>query len=254
MPSYEVVSKESHQNRYWEPVKNFKFAAHDALCSLVMQEVPKAVLHLPIAFSKAGEHFALFVVQSLSEGDNYLIDEAGNWLAGYIPAAYRGYPFALAESEGQQFLCIDRDSGLINELEGEAFFDEFGEPSPRIKEILEFHSQVSLNKQSTHALCRLLEELGLLEPWPITVKKGEKELPVEGLFRVNETKLNTLDADMLTTLRDKGALPLIFCQLLSMQNLALIIEKGSTIDTATALPDEVFDFAYGDGNISFDGI
>lgn len=253
MPNYEAVSKELHKNKYWKPVSNFRFAAQDALCSLVMQEAPKAVLHLPIAFSKAGEHFALFAVQGLKDGENHLIDAAGNWLTGYIPAAYRGYPFALANSDEQLVLCIDTDSGLINDNEGEAFFDELDEPSPRIKEILDFLSQVATNKQTTHTLCLLLAELELLEPWPITVNIEDKDVSVEGLYRISEAKFNTLDTDTLTSLRDKGALPLIFCQLLSMQNLAHIVEKTSQSSPSTALPNKLFDLG-GDGNISFESI
>lgn len=224
MPNYEVVSQDVHKNLRWNPINDYTFAARDALSPLVMQEAPMAALHLPIAFTKTGEHFGLFAVQGLEAGSNYLVDAAGQWLAAYIPATYRAYPFALGTSEDQQqLLCIDSDSGLINSTEGYTFFDEQGAPGKQVQETLDFLSQVAANRQATQELCLLLEEFELLEPWLISVKKGDKEVPVAGLFRVNEAKFNTLEADALLNLRDKGALPLIFCQLISIQNLPRIM-------------------------------
>lgn len=40
-----------------------------------------------------------------------------------------------------------------------------------------------------------------------------------GLFRIDEDALNALDTEAFLQLRKMGALPLIYCQLLSIQNL-----------------------------------
>ena len=256
MPHYVAVSKELHLYKRWSASSNFKFASKDALCPLVMQEAPRAALQLPIAFSKAGDHIGLFVLQGLEAGSNYLVDNEGRWLAEYIPAAYRGYPFILATTDNNDLvLCFDMDSGLISETEGNAFFDDEGKPGTRINEALEFLSSFSANSQKTHLVCLLLEELDILEPWPINIKKGDQNVPVGGLFRVNEIKFNSLDVENFVKLRDKGALPLIFCHLLSMQNLARIAHLFKTQSTTTALPQELdFDFTDDNGNISFDGL
>lgn len=256
MPNYEFVSKELHKNKRWKPISNFNFASRDALCPLVMLETTKAALHLPIAFSKTGEHFGLFAVQSFDASSNYLVDGEGRWLAGYIPAAYRGYPFALVSTDAEkQVLGIDTDSGLLNSSEGNIFFNEKDEPSAQIVEILDFLSQIAANHSITHTLCLMLEELDLLEPWPISIKRGEDDVAVEGLYRVNEEKFNSIDTDALANLRDKGALPLIFCQLISMQNLTRIAQLANPPATATKLAEEVsFDIASDYGSISFEGL
>lgn len=251
MPNYVAVSKELHKNMFWKPVSNFSFAAQDALCPIVIQEAPRAALHLPIAFSKMGDHFGLFVVQGFEPGSNYLVDATGNWLAGYIPAAYRGFPFALTNAEDQQVLCFDSDSGLINDKEGNTFFDETGEPSAQIKQTLDFLSQVSQNHSVTVALCLLLEKLDLLEPWPISVKKDDEDVSVDGLFCIDEGKFNSLKVEDLVTLRDRGVLALIYCQLLSMQNLARINPGSKPGELPLELP---FDLPNDDGNISFEGL
>jgi len=255
MPKYEVVSEDLYKHKYWKPNNSFNFTTNDALCPLVIEEAAKVSLILPIAFSKIGDHFGLFLVQGLEPGNNYLVNGSGQWLPNYVPAAYRAYPFALSSAQDdQQMLCFDTDSTLLSNTEGHDFFDNEGQPSAEITKTLEFLSNLSTNQQTTNSLCELLNEMDLLEPWPITIKKDKKELAVNGLYRINETKFNSLEAEPLLVLRDKGALPIIFCQLISMQNLSSIVQWAKSQSIDAALPSDLaFDYENEDGNINFDG-
>lgn len=259
MQKYEIVSKETHRDLRWKPANSFKFAAKDHLCCLVLDEAPRAALHVPIAFSKAtDEHFGLFALQGLEQGTNYFVNSIGEWLAGYIPAAYRGYPFALSDSgTGEQVLCIDSSSDSLSEVTGSAFFEEDGEPSAQIQKIMTFLSHIYRNHLATQALCTFLQEMDLFEPWPITVKQDEKDVTVKGIFRVNENKFNGLDAPALINLRDKGAFPLIFCQLISMQNYSTLaaLAPSSGVKASAAIPSEIsFDVGSTFGNLSFNDL
>lgn len=195
----------------------------------------------------------LRAVLGLGTGRNFVVGKAGSWLAGYIPAVYRGYPFALAPAkDDKQALCIITDS--ISDTEGEALFDDLGKPSEKVATIINFLSEIARNTSSTHAKCALLEKLDLLEAWPITIRNDETEKGVEGLIRINEEKFNALEDEALLELREQGALPLVFFQLLSMQNLNTIAQLAQAPNTQPILPEELsFDFSNDQGNISFDG-
>jgi hypothetical protein len=52
MPNYEAISKDLHKDKHWKPFSNYRFAAEDSICPIVALEVRKAVLHLPVAFTK----------------------------------------------------------------------------------------------------------------------------------------------------------------------------------------------------------
>ncbi len=219
-----------------------------------MHEIPKAALHMPIAFCRIGGSFELIAVQGLEPDCNYLVDSSGNWLGGYIPELYQNYPFSLASSDNQQVLCIDTDSDLISDNEGYPFFFD-DQPSSEIQEILKSLSKFTSNHLITKQMCKMLEQFELLEIWPISVKKEEREVAVSGLYRVAESKFNTLPAESLIKLRDKGALPLIFCHLLSMQNLALIAQWSKPFDSSSRVPEELsFNLPENGGNINFDGL
>ena len=192
-------------------------------------------------------------MQGLQSEHNDLVDAAGNWQAKYVPAIYRGYPFALGTTEDQQqVLCIDTESGLLSNTEGNQFFDDEGELSTQIRELLDFLSHIENSRRAARSLCILLVELDLLEPWPIAATVNGDDVSIEGLFRVNERKFNSLQAGPLLELKDKGALPIIFSQLLSMQNIAQFTRQTGT---PSELPDEFsFDLSNEGGNISFEGL
>lgn len=223
MTDYHVITHERHGHQYWLKQSGHRFASSDALCPLVAQELPKAMLSMPIGFMAEGDNFVPVAVQGLTPGQNLWVAADGRWLASYVPAPYRSYPFRMAPTEqGEQVLCIDEASGLISESAGEAFFDEDGTPAKSVLEILEFFNQIEANRQLTHSMCAVLQQHGLIQPWLITVQGEHGEQKVEGLFRIDEAALNALTAESLAEVRNAGGLTMAYCQLLSMQHLSTL--------------------------------
>lgn len=220
---YQVISRERHGLKHWLNHSNYNFAAGDALCPLVAQELPQAMMALPIGFMAEGEYFIPVAVQGLMPGQNLLVTADGRWLSTYIPAPYRIYPFHMATTEqGVQVLCIDEANGLIADNTGKPFFNEDGTPSTSVMEILEFFQQLDANRQVTKDICALLQQHDLIQPWPITVQREQGEQKVEGLFRIDEEMLNALTAESLAEVRKGGGLTMAYCQLLSMQHLSTL--------------------------------
>lgn len=200
---------------------HYAFASKDAMAALVAQEFPKAALSLPIGFVAAGESFAPVAVLGLQPGQNLFVSPEGRWLGGYIPAVYRGFPFLLADTEdGRQLLCINDAQGSISDTEGEAFFGADEQPTEAVKEVLNFLNQLASNRPGTLKVMSVLQKFALISPWPIKLQSADQqEKSVEGLYRIDEVALNKLPAEALEEVRQTGALPLIYCQLLSMQHL-----------------------------------
>lgn len=236
---YHVITRERHGLKRWSNQNGYSFAAADSLCPLVAQELSKALHSLPIGFVAEGEGFVLVAVQGLTPGKNVLVAPDGRWLSAYIPAAYRSYPFAMvAAQEGEQVLCFDEASGLLSDDAGELFFNEDGSPSQSMLKLLEFFQQIDANRQQTHKICTLLQQHGLIQPWPITVHREQGEQGVEGLFRIDEEALNMLPAEALVEVRNAGGLAVAYCQLLSMpliSNLAQLAQAHAEAEKASAV-------------------
>lgn len=213
------VSKERHASKRWQRYTHYHFAAADAIAPLVVQELPQAMMALPIGFVAVESRFVMVAVLGIAAGRNLFVAADGRWLAGYLPAAYRAYPFLLANiADDKQVLCINEGSGAVtDEPEGEAFFNDDGTLAQAVADVLNFLNQVQASREATNRICAMLQKHHLIQPWPI---KLQSEQTIQGLYRIDEAALNALPADAFLELREAGALPLVYCQLLSMQHLS----------------------------------
>src|SRR6056297_2371984 len=117
MPKLTAISKQNFANKSWTRFTSYQFAAKDNLTPLVVSEISKSVLNFPMAFIKQQDTFILVAVLSLTPGQNMFVAPNGQWLGGYVPAAFRGHPFSLqkAKDRDEFVLCVDQESGLIND-------------------------------------------------------------------------------------------------------------------------------------------
>jgi hypothetical protein len=255
--SLQVISREHHAGKRWQRYSSYSFAAGDAVAALVVQELPKAAMAVPVGFIAVDGGFMPVAVQGLQPGSNLFVSADGRWLAEYIPAAYRGYPFTLANTEdGQQVLCMVEESGLLSDTDGEPFFNEDGTPAQGVQDVLNFLTQVAANREATRRICAVLQEHGLIEPWPIQLQTDAGEQLVEGLYRTNEAALNALAPEAFEAVRAAGALPVVYCQLLSMQHLqklgALAQARAQQTAQLHTVDGELdLEFLNNEGTISF---
>lgn len=226
MTEFLAINPERHANKVWKRYTSYAFAARETVIPLLGAELSKAVPALPIGFTRDQDRYQLVAVTSLRPGENLFVAPGGQWLGAYIPAALRGYPFRLVQPEGaeQAILCIDEASGLVVEAVqgGEAFFDDQGQPSPVLKSVLDFLSQLERSRAVTQQAVNALAAAHLITPWALNLKQGEQTVPVTGLYRIDEAALNALDNDAFLKLRQAGALLVAYAQLLSMNQLAVL--------------------------------
>lgn len=223
MPRLEPISTIHYGNRRWRYPSGYRFASADTLAPLILQEMTRAVMSLPIALVQARGEVPAYrpaAILGLTPGRNLLVDSTGRWLGDYVPAAYRGHPFALAATtDGQRLVCVDMDSGLISDEEGEPFFTAEGKPTPAIEKIIDFLTQVTADQAVTTHACARLDQYRLIQPWPIQIRTESGQQQVTGAYRIDEPALSRLPAETLKELQACGALMLAYCQLLSMQHL-----------------------------------
>lgn len=223
------VSISRHQSLRWGNFDSYAFAAKDTVCPVVMSEMPKAASTLPLAFIAQGDGFIPVAVLGLTAETNAFVGADGLWQHAYVPAQYRGYPFLIAPTEdGEKLLCVNESSDLVGTQHDQLFFDAEGNLSPELQRIFDFWVQVEANRVQTLRFAKTLQDFDLLEPWEITVENEEGgSYQVTGLFRVNEKRLNELSDDLFAQVRAAGVLPMIYCQLFSMQHLPSVAQKAA---------------------------
>jgi len=220
-----ALNRERHQKLKIRIKENhFSFTAGTNSVLLAGSEFAEASRDYPIVFvGKEGGPFTAAVLVGLADKENLLVDENGVWEAGtYIPAFIRRYPFVLAGSEDAESLtvCVDESYSGLGEAAGEPLFAEDGKETEYLTNVVEFlrlfHNE--MKRASTFAI--KLSELGLLTPKIITVENNGRKHTLDGLWVVDEAKLNALDDEKMLALVRSGELGLIYAHLLSLNNVA----------------------------------
>jgi hypothetical protein len=228
MPQLNPITRKNYADKSWTRFSSYSFASKSSIASLVSAEIAKALAgRLPLAFVKEQDRYFLVAVLSFAPGTNLFVARDGKWLGEYIPAVFRSYPFMLARAEGKDdlILCVDEESRLVKEdKSAEPFFDDQGALSRQMQDIFSFLSQIEKNKAQTVRAVTALAEAGLITDWPLKIQDGDQEKPVTGLFRIDEAGLNALDDEGFLKLRKAGGLPIAYAQLLSMNNIQMLVQ------------------------------
>jgi len=230
MTEFTAIAPESHAQKAWKNVTDYGFSSENAIIQLVGAELSDAALAMPTGFIVHEAGYQLVAITSLQSGQNLYVAPDGKWLGTYIPSALRAYPFRLLKHESAEkpVLCINEASGLVVEgvEEGNDFFDDENQPTQGIKDILNFLTEVEASRVATQRAVNVLADAGLITSWVINLKQGEKDVPVEGLFRIDEAALNKLDDEDFLAVRGAGGLVLAYAQLFSMKQLVILERLG----------------------------
>lgn len=228
MANLQAISKDHYADKKWQLTPGYSFSEKDSVCPIVLQELPQAQANMPVAFMLSDDKYYLVVVQGLTPQTNLFVDADGNWLGNYIPASYRSYPFVLASTTGDGenlVLCVDEDSGLVGSDEADQdFFNEEGELSERMQEVMKFLSEGHSGRLTVNRICEQLQELNLFKSWTLQIEYADGPHKVEGLYCIDEPAFNELSDEVFLELRKTGALPVIYSHLLSMQHITRLAD------------------------------
>ncbi|WP_346309134.1 SapC family protein [Limnohabitans sp.] len=230
-----VLDREQHKGLRLKAA-DARFAAKNQAVPLLAAEFPEACLEYPIVFTQGqdGQWLAL-ALTGLQANVNAFVDAKGLWNARYVPASVRRYPFILAESANQQLsLAADLAAPQLG-TEGEALFDDKGEPAELAKNVLQMLADFQNQAAATAALAKQLHEAGLLTQQNLQVRQGEEHSAVvEGVWIVDEAKLRQLPDEKVLAWFKGGQLAAIHAHMLSLRNLVPLLERSRPGNTDTA--------------------
>ena len=210
---------------------------HYAWCSalnavfLNAGEFGRASLDYPIAFARdeqSGE-FIPIAVLGMKAKQNLFVSSEGQWRPlTYIPAYFRRFPFCIAEvpmpdgETAQRMICVQEDCLAPGKT---PLFDAKGEPTAAWPPILKLLEAVEGARQQTRVLVRRLEALELLVPFDaIAVPRQGEQLRLQGMFRVDEEKLQAIPGKDLRTMMKRGELRAVYAHLISLENFGRLLD------------------------------
>ncbi|MFC0060417.1 SapC family protein [Vibrio inusitatus] len=242
----EAVNKKRHLDWSIKAENNYDFAKKVNSVPLMAAEFPHAAQDYSIVFAGEGEQLLPVVVMGIKQDENLYVNDQGQWVAKYIPAFVRRYPFVFASTdEGKTLtLCLDESySGCNQENRGERLFDGDGEQTQYLSKVLEFLQDYQNHYQRTQAFCSKLVELDLFEDMgaKFTLPSGE-ERTLTGFKVINKEKLKAIKQEDLSQLFSSDGLELIYLHLHSLRNLNKMLQNSGAI-SETSASDEPEDSA-----------
>lgn len=230
-----ALNRDRHQNLKIRILPDhFSFAAKTNSLLIAGSEFSEACRDYPIVFvGSEGGPFTAAALVGLGDKENLFTNAAGNWESGtYIPAFIRRYPFVLAGAETADTLtvCIDEAYAGLGDQEGEALFKD-GQESEYLKSVVEFLRLFHTEMKRTSAFAAKLAELGLLSSKVVNVDRQGSKQTLEGLWVVDEAKLNALDDASTLELVRTGYMGWVYAHLLSLRNVGRLANR---MDNAAA--------------------
>ncbi|AHK80775.1 hypothetical protein M911_13995 [Ectothiorhodospira haloalkaliphila] len=227
MTQWQAISRSDHAQGRYRRRDKYHFAQAEQVAPVLLAELPKLLPHYTLGFIALEQGYQPVVLLSLDGQRNLYLAPSGDWLGTYVPAAFRGYPFRLADNpQGDKVFCIAQEH-VTDDPAADPLFDAQGQLAEHAAQSLDFLKQCEQNRQATLAATQVLNEVGVIEPWPLQIKRseGQEPLKVNGLHRISEQALNALDPEQYAKLRG-APMALAHAQLFSTHQVPELVKRA----------------------------
>ena len=237
----------AHRNLRICPEKVETHGANLSMVPVMLSEFLKLVVQFPIALSKNKDtgQFVCVAMFGFAEGEN-LFCQNNQCDTLYTPLQIARQPFFLGQDEqiqnktnsDQYQVCFDPDSNCLQKVDSpekgsEALFDEEGNVTPYLQRMQSILAELLDGESKTQAFVDKLLTMKLLQAMRLEISfdNGESQR-INGMYTIDEEKLNALPGESILELHQLGYLPYIYAMIASMgQIYSLVQRKNSRLAT-----------------------
>ena len=222
----EALDPEKHKDLRFSPNDNFSFAAAQSSAPLSASEVVEAAKHFPVVFSTEGPFLPLALF-SVRDGENAFVNDDGEWLAPYVPAHIRRYPFILGNTDTPDNFSVmfvpDAPHFTAEGGVNERLFVEDGEKGTTLTMAVEFLTTFQNEIGATEKLLQPLLDTEVLTMQRIELSNAEgKSVSFDGVRAIDKEKIVELDDATLAGWVRGGLMVIIDAHLASLRNFSTL--------------------------------
>lgn len=225
-----AIDKTAHKHICIDPLKVEGLGNDANMVPIVISEFLKAATRFPIVFTKNVEtgRFSVITMCGFEVGEN-LFYRAGAWDSLYVPLNILRQPFFLgvddSAGEAQQVICLDVESPCISD-EGKPLFDENGDVAKYLKDMQSMLAQLYHGEKTTRHFIETVNELGLIQKLSLDIKfENGEAIKVQGIYTIDENKLNELPLEQFSTLRQNSMLFPIYSMIQSLGHIHWMVNQ-----------------------------
>lgn len=221
-----ALDKNIHKNIRIKTKNRYDHAKDQNLVSIQAHEFIASGTSYPIVFVKNNEtaEFMPTAMLGLLPGENLFYTNSA-WSEEYVPSTIRLHPFSAHKNSNNEIVvCIDANSEAITQDSGNLLFDDMGQQTAYLNQIVDKLSDHIAQSSTTKEFINYLVEKQLISPYSLTIQDknvSQGSYSLKGIYIVDQKKLQALSDHEFLELRHKYYLPLIYAHLLSLN----IIER-----------------------------
>lgn len=236
MAKVELLNSNTHKNVKIKTNRDVSDLKQQSILPLVLGEFSHAAIEFPICFIKNNESEEVQVValMGIERGENLFV-KGSDWDAAYMPARYTHRPFGLLqnpEDKANFGIAVDFDSDLVTEGDGVALFDENGAETEFLTKQKDAMRTYLEQEHLTKGFAKELMDKDLLVQRQITVTVADKQFNIDGVYIIDEKKVEEMSDEQFLDFRKRGLLNPIFTHLLSMRQMNNLIRRKSLLNEA----------------------
>ena len=208
-----------------------EFCTHLNAIPISYTEFSVACRDYPLVFTSGdeGKTYAPVAVLGLTTGENLFLAN-GTWDKNvYVPAYVRRHPFCMTRvnvdkvEQADRLICAEKD---FLDDQGELMFDAEGKPLPKWLPIEKLLQEYEADLDRSREMSGILSDYGLLEPFSMQAQPtAGAAMNLSGMYRVDEKKLEVLNASQHKNLIKKGVMGRIYAHLISLDNFARLLDR-----------------------------
>lgn len=181
----------------------------------------------------SGQYDLVALLGFEAEENLYLSED--QWLARAMPLTIERQPFLIGFDQSASspsatpVIHIDMEHPAVSQGQGTPVFLPHGGEGPLLERMNQVLGMIHQGHEASEQLSRTLSGLDLVESLNLEVQFSNGHAhALTGLYTINEERLNSLTADSLSALHEKGYLQHIYMLLASMPQLGVLIERKNT--------------------------
>jgi hypothetical protein len=185
----------------------------------------------PLVFASGdnGQSFAPVAVLGIADGENLFLANGAWDRNAYVPAYVRRYPFCMARvnldqvEQAERLICVEKS---FLDDKGELMFDAEGKALPQWQPIEKLLQEYEADLERSREMSAILSDYALFEPFAMQAQTNAgASMNLTGMYRVDEKKLEFLNASQHKNLIKKGVMGRIYAHLISIDNFARLLDR-----------------------------
>lgn len=226
-----ALARDQHQNLLFAQANGYAFASSLMVSPVMLGEAALVARDIPVLFSRTDA--MPMALLGLKPNQNAYVEmkgkNPGKWLARYVPAHIRRYPFMLAEqwagaadADGKRMFTVMADLAAPHfaDPKGARLFDDQSQPTAVLADIQTVLMDLQRAHVRTQRCVQQLVDAELLVERVLKAQTGSgQQFALEGMKVIDTQRLKQLPPEQLAELQRSGVLGLIHAHLMSLNNL-----------------------------------